>query len=89
MEHSYLELEAGSTVLSAVLPTEEANVLHVRFYEAAGREDKAVFRFAKAPVSAVSVNLNGSELISDVQIRGSEVTVTAKAFSLGQLRITF
>lgn len=89
MEHSYLELEAGSTVLSAVLPTEEANVLHVRFYEAAGREDKAVFRFAQAPVSAVSVNLNGSELISDVQIRGSEVTVTAKAFSLGQLRITF
>lgn len=89
MEQSYLELQAKSTVLSAVLPTEEAGVIQVRFYENAGRNDPIVLRFAAAPVSAVSEDLNGVEHPSDVCIRGNEVSITAKAFSLGQLRITF
>ena len=89
MEQSYLELEAASTVLSAVLPTTDPRVIQVRFYENAGRDDKALFRFASAPTGAVSVDLNGREVPSDVVIRGKEVTVTAKASSLGQLRIAF
>ena len=89
MEQSYLELDAGSTVLSAVLPTEEGNVIHVRFYETEGRDDTVTFRFAKAPAGTQSVDLRGREVPSDVTVRGNEVRVTAKAASLGQIRVTF
>ena len=76
-------------MLSAVLPTEEGNVIHVRFYETEGRDDTVTFRFAKAPAGTQSVDLRGREVPSDVTVRGNEVRVTAKAASLGQIRVTF
>ena len=88
MEHSFLELEAASTVLSAVLPSSDGS-LRIRYYETAGREDLLRLRFADVPTGAVSVDLRGSELDSDAALSGRELTVTAQPYSIGELRVTF
>lgn len=89
LEQSFARLEAASTVLSAVLPTEDPRVIHIRFQENGGSDDPIVLHFSKAPSSAVSVDLNGREVASDVRIQGNCAAVTARASSLGELRITF
>ena len=89
MTDSFLELEAVSTVLSAVLPTKEVDTICVRYYETAGRDDSISLHFGKTPIRAVSTDLMGHELDSDVSIDGKTVSVTAKANAIGQLRITF
>jgi hypothetical protein len=89
MTDSFLELDGTSTVLSAVLPTKEADTICLRFYETAGRDDKIALHFGKTPVWAVSTDLMGHEVDSDVSIDGKTVSVTAKANAIGQLRITF
>ena len=89
MADSFLELEAKTTVLSAVLPTEEADTICVRFYETAGRDDALHLRFAKTPVRVTATDLMGKELGSDAVIDGNTVTVTARAHSIGQLLIAF
>jgi hypothetical protein len=89
MTDSFLELDGSSTVLSAVLPTKEVDTICVRYYETAGRDDKIALHFGKTPVRAVSTDLMGHEVDSDVSIDGKTVSVTAKANAIGQLRITF
>jgi len=89
MEHSYLDFTASSTVLSAVVPTEDPHVIHIRFYENGGKDDPISLRFSAAPANAVSMDLNGRAVPSDLVLRGNEVLLTAKASSLGQIRITF
>ena len=88
MEHSFLELEADSTVLSAVLPSSDGS-LRIRYYETAGREDLLRLRFADVPTGAVSVDLRGAELDSDAALSGRELTVTAQPYSIGELHVTF
>ena len=89
MEQSFLRLKAGSTILSAVLPTEDANAIHLRYYENYGRDDPIALHFSKAPVTAVSLDLTGREVPSDVTISGNTVSLTARASSLGELKISF
>ena len=88
-EMSFLELDAKSTVLSGVLPTEDGNVINVRFYENCGCDDKVTLKFAKTPVCAVSTDLTGKEVESDVAICGNEVSVSIKANNLGNVKISF
>lgn len=87
MEQSFLRLEAVSTVLSAVLPGKDG--LEVRFYENGSQADPIALHFAAAPVCAVSVDLDGREVPSDVRICGNAVYVTAQPHSIGQLLIRF
>ncbi len=87
MEQSFLRLEAASTVLSAVLPGPDG--IQVRFYENGGQDDPIALHLHQTPVSAVSVDLEGREVPSDVRICGSTVLVTAKSHSIGQLKIQF
>jgi alpha-mannosidase len=89
MTDSFLELDSSSTVLSAVLPTKDAGTICVRYYETAGRDDAISLHFGKPPVRAVSTDLMGHEVDSDVSIDGKTVSVTARANAIGQLRITF
>ena len=89
MTDSFLELDGSSTVLSAVLPTKEADTICLRYYETAGRDDSISLHFGKTPVRAVSTDLMGCEVDSDVSIDGKTVSVTAKAHSIGQLLVTF
>ena len=88
-EDSFLKLEAASTVLSAIVPTEKANVFHVRCYETCGRDDRLVLKLRNAPAQAACVDLNGQEIPSDLRVTGNEVSVSVKANSLIQLRLTF
>lgn len=89
IEQSFLELEADSTVLSAVLPTEDPNVIHVRFCEMSGREDAVRLHLSRTPATAVTVDLQGREVPSDISVSGNVVSLTAKAHSLGELKIIF
>ena len=89
MADSFLTFDAGSTVLSAVLPAGGDNGILVRYYEAAGREDTVTLRFGRTPASVTAEDLTGGEVDSDAVVDGDTVTVTAGAHCIGQLRITF
>ena len=89
LERSFLRLEAASTVISAVLPTDEAGVVRIRFRETAGRDDRITLHFAETPAGAVQTDLTGREVPSDLHICGSTITLTARAQDLGELRVTF
>ena len=86
---SFLEFSAESSVASAVLPTTQPGTIHVRFYEICGRDDTVVLKLAKAPVRAVSVDLSGNELPSDIIISGNEVRVSIKANCIGEVKLLF
>ena len=86
---SFLEFSAESCVASAVLPTTQPGTIHVRFYEICGRDDTVVLKLAKAPVRAVSVDLSGNELPSDIIISGNEVRVSIKANCIGEVKLLF
>ena len=89
MEHSYLDFQAASTVLSAVVPTEEAGTIHVRYYENGGKDDPITLRFHRTPACAAAVDLNGKVVPSDPTLSGNTLTLTAKAHSIGQLKVRF
>ena len=86
---SFLEIQAESTVLSSVLPTEKASTIRVRFYETCGKDDTVVLKLAKAPASAVSVDLFGMEVPSDIAICGNDVRVSIKSHCIGQVELKF
>jgi alpha-mannosidase len=86
---SFLEIQAESTVLSSVLPTEKAGTIRVRFYETCGKDDTVVLKLAKAPASAVSVDLFGMEVPSDIAICGNDVRVSIKSHCIGQVELKF
>ncbi len=86
---SFLELQAESSVISAVVPGEASGTFCVRLYETRGMDDRITLRLAKAPAEAVSVDLMGQQIPSDVAVDGTEVSVTVPANSLCQIRITF
>ena len=87
-ESCCLDFEAETSVLSAVVPTEDARVFHVRFYETCGKDDRVTVRLPAAPAAAVSVDLNDREVASDLTLQGNGITVSVKANCLGQIRIT-
>ena len=89
MNLSFLDFRAESTIVSSVLPTEEAGAIHVRFYETCGKDDTLVLKLAKAPVSAVSVDLFGKEVPSDVTVSGNEVRLSVKAHCIGTVELKF
>ena len=86
MERSFLDLEARSTAVTAVLPAEDGSIT-VRLNELAGEDDPVRLRFAEAVASAVTTDLLGRELPSDVHAEGREVSLTVKRNSIAQLKI--
>lgn len=88
-EMSFLALEAKTSVLSAVLPTPESDVIHVRLYETCGKDDKVVLKLAKAPANVVSVDLSGRTVPSDAAIVGNTISASVKANTIAELQIHF
>ena len=89
LQQTFLEFQAASSVLSAVVPTIEADTIHVRFYETGGKNDTVVLKLAKQPTGAVSVDLHGTPVPSDVTIIGNEVRVSLNANCIGTVAIRF
>ena len=88
-QQSFLEFHAGSSVLSAVVPTTDEDTIHVRFYETYGTADTVVLKLAKAPAGAVSIDLHGNPVASDVTVNGNEVRVSLDANCIGTVAIRF
>ena len=89
MDLSFLEFQAESAVVSSILPTEKDGTIRVRFFETCGKDDTVVLKLAKAPVCAVSVDLFGKEVPSDVTVCGSEVRLSVKANCIGEVELKF
>ena len=89
MGMSFLEFKAESSVVSSVLPTEKAGTIRVRFYETCGKDDTVTLTLAKAPVNAVSVDLAGKEIPSDITVCGKEVRVSVKPHCIGEVELKF
>ena len=87
MDLSFMEFVAESSVLSAVLPTETENEMHIRFYEMGGKVDNVVLKFKDTPQNAWYVDLNGKEIESDIQIEGKEVSVSVKPYTIGEVKV--
>lgn len=88
-EMSFMEFDAKTSVLSAVVPSEKAGEMTVRFYETCGKDDKVTIKLAKTPKNAVSIDLDDRILDSDVNVKGNEVTVSVKANCIGAVKITY
>ena len=88
-ELSFVDFSAEGSVVSSVLPTENAGTVQVRFYETCGKDDTVVLKLSQAPLSAVSVDLAGNEVASDITVCGKEVRVSVKAHCIGQIKLTF
>lgn len=88
-EMSFVDFSADSSVISAILPSENGKDITVRFYENCGKNDRITLKFAKKPSTAECVNLEGKKLASDAKISGNEVFVSVKAYTLNALKITF
>ena len=89
MDLSFLEFQAESAVVSSILPTEKDGTIRVRFYETCGKDCPVVLKLAKAPVSAVSVDLFGKEVPSDISVCGNEVRLSVKSHCIGQVELKF
>ena len=89
MGMSFLEFKAESSVVSSVLPTEKSGTIRVRFYETCGKDDTVVLTLAKAPINAVSVDLAGKEVPSDITVCGNEVRVSVKSHCIGEVELKF
>lgn len=87
MEQSFLKLEGQSTVLSAVVPTQEPDVIQVRLYEVCGRDDRVTLRFHRAVLAAEPVDLNGNSVSGDAEICENAVSFGVKANTIAQLRV--
>ncbi len=88
-ELSFIEFNSESSVVSAILPSENGGEITVRFYETCSKDDKIQIRLAKTPKNAVSIDLNDRILDSDVKINGNEITVSVKANCIGAVKITY
>ena len=86
---SFLEFQAESSVLSAVLPTEYPGTIHVRFYETCGKDDTVVLKLANSPVSAASVDLFGKVQNTGIIVNGAEIRIPVKAHAIGEVELTF
>ena len=86
---SFMEFNANSSVISAILPSEKGGEMTVRFYETCGQDDQITIKLAKTPKSAVSIDLNDKVLDSDVAVNGNEITVSVKANCIGAVKITY
>ena len=89
LEQTFLDMEAASTVLSAVLPTEKPDTLQVRLYETCGKADTVRLRFHRPVREAVSQDLSGNTLEGTPEIDGSEVSFTVPPYSLFQAEVKF
>lgn len=71
------------------MPTEEAGTIHVRYYENGGQDDPITLRFHRTPACASAVDLDGKVVSSDLTLSGNTLTLTAKAHSIGQIKVRF
>ncbi len=88
-EMSFMEFKADSSVISAVVPSENGGEMTVRFYETCGKDDKITVKLAKEPKTAVSIDLDDRTVDSDVSVNGNEVSVSVKANCIGAVKITY
>ena len=89
MEQSFLEFRADSSVVSSVRPTEQKDTVRVRFYETCGKDDTVILTLTKVPVCAVSVDLFGKKVPSDISVCGNEVRVSVKSHCIGEVELKF
>ncbi len=88
-EMSFMEFDANSSVISAILPSENGGEMSVRFYETCGKDDNVKIKLAKTPKSAICIDLNDKILESDVAVKGNEISVSVKANCIGTIKITY
>ncbi len=89
-EHSFVSVQDGNVVLSAVKKAEDANGLIVRFYEWAGKAGDAVIRVPPGAASAHVTNLMEVEQGAPLALTGSSaVTVPVLPYEIMSVRIDY
>lgn len=86
---SFMDFIAESSVVSAVLPSENGGEMTVRFYETCGKDDKIIIKTAKTPKCAQSTDLYGNVKESDISVKGNTICLSVKANSIGAVKITY
>ena len=88
--HSFVGLQAGNVVLTAVKKAEDANGLILRFYEWAGKDGTAVIHVPPGVTSASLTNLMEAEQGAPLSVTGSDtVTVPVHPYEITSVRIDY
>jgi alpha-mannosidase len=88
--HSFVELQTGNVVLTAVKKAEDVDGLIVRIYEWAGKDGTAVIRVPPGAVSASLTNLMEAEEGAPLLLTGSDtVTVPVHPYEITSVRIDY
>ncbi len=86
--HSFVSLEPGNVVLTAMKKAEDDDGMIIRFYESTGRETQATLRLPIGVTRAVETNLLEKEE-APLKTSGDSVVISTRPHEIKTVKITF
>ncbi len=87
-EHSFVQTASDNIIVSAMKKAEDDGSVIVRFYEWAGKTGDVNLQLPSAVKSASEADLM-ERPISDLAVKGNEVTVPTKPFEIQTVKVQF
>ncbi len=92
LKRSFLKIEPGNVILSALKKAEEGDEVIMRFYETNGEETDAEITLFREPKTVKVVNMleeEDEEVKKELKIEGERIGLTMKPFEIVTLKVEF
>jgi alpha-mannosidase len=86
--YSFVQVEPGNVVLTAIKKAEDDSALVLRFYEWAGRDGEVTLQFPGGAGSASETDLM-ERAFADLPVRGGTVTIHTKPYEIKTVKVNF
>jgi alpha-mannosidase len=87
--YSFLSIDGGSVIATAVKKAEDGNALIVRMYEWAGKTDQVSVTMPGSPASASEVGTMETDVRDALTLKGNVVETTIHPFEIQTLRVNY
>jgi alpha-mannosidase len=87
-QHSFLQLDPGNLILTAMKKAEDDDGLILRFYEWAGKPAQAKLKLPDGATRAAETNLMEKEQ-GELKIERGTVSLAVKPYEIKALKVTF
>jgi alpha-mannosidase len=87
-EHSFLQVQAGNVIVSALKKSEDANALTLRFYEWAGKSGDVILNLPTAVQSASETDLM-EKPVNSLPVANGRVIVPTKPYEIKTIQVQF
>jgi alpha-mannosidase len=87
-EHSFLQAQPDSVIVTALKKAEDENALVVRFYEWAGKDGEVTLQLPPGAQSATETNLM-EKPIGSVSLHDGKVTLHTKPYEIKTIKVQF